>query len=739
MSHGSIFRFTIAASAANSVSASAFHHAAIDADASARLAAMDRAFAEEDDPVDAEQIEGERSEAGHAENEQVKEVSVEATALNADATTPESGAPESQDDANDFPPEQLVQAVQQASQQEIHQPVQDEVQQEAQLESLPELQLDTQSQAEEELLAALVAVPVAARANSRVIATTPCEDEADVTDPLAILSQTIAGSESSEPTNMATEVELAQIDQADQIELTQSAAVTEDLPAEVAGIFAAAEAAGEIIHHHGATREPAAEEISLIETTIVETDLAADAEPSAPIPLEVAPILNASGELQPGADDYTPPAPFEIHVPEALTVAEAPVSELPAATDVTITEVTTSGMTAKISDSDLTETFDLNSLCAPTEAEQINDKAIAQQQAVAEMNAAAEEFVAGQIASEECAESETASHAAAPCAAQNETATSAASPLETAAAALNAEAASDRRRKRRAVISAPIRVRSIHVTTSGPDEISTTVDVSRYGILFHTILDTYQRGMDVAVVFPYHKSATGAHAEQFGRVVRLHDLPDGRHAVAIALGVGIGEHLVDASGRKLTNERVQLSYSVAPQVKRPLVLAVDSDDMLRDTMKLYLQNEGYEVIAVSNIVDAREVLNMFTPAVIVAEIEGEGDILPGLDLCAHVKSSPSLKHIPVVLTSRSGYPSDYSNAHSMGAVVCMAKPYKQERLGHIVRLLAPLPEHLQPACTQRPPDPTRGFGRDSNVTQRQNGAKKSNGAAKSRFKFPSFR
>jgi CheY-like chemotaxis protein len=190
------------------------------------------------------------------------------------------------------------------------------------------------------------------------------------------------------------------------------------------------------------------------------------------------------------------------------------------------------------------------------------------------------------------------------------------------------------------------------------------------------------------------------------------------------------------------------------------VLIADSDDMLRDTTKIFLQNEGYEVIAVNNANDAREVLNMFTPAMIVAEIEGsgEGDVLPGLDLCAHVKSSPSLKHIPVVMTSRSAYPSDYSNAHSLGAVVCMAKPYKQERLGHVVRLLAPLPEHLQPACAQpqRPPDPSRGFTRDSNVAMRNgtngngkngNGKKPAaNGAAstaanllKKSFKFPNFR
>jgi len=40
-----------------------------------------------------------------------------------------------------------------------------------------------------------------------------------------------------------------------------------------------------------------------------------------------------------------------------------------------------------------------------------------------------------------------------------------------------------------------------------------------------------------------------------------------------------------------------------------------------------------------------------------------------------------------MLMTSSAYPSDYSSAHSVGAVVCMAKPYKQERLGHVVRLL----------------------------------------------------
>jgi CheY-like chemotaxis protein len=279
--------------------------------------------------------------------------------------------------------------------------------------------------------------------------------------------------------------------------------------------------------------------------------------------------------------------------------------------------------------------------------------------------------------------------------------------------------AADRRRRRRALISAPVRVRGAN---GGPDEISTTVDVSRFGLLFVTSLDCYSRGMDVMVTFPYSSSKNTIQAEQRGRIVRVHESSDGRR-VAIALGIGV-------------NEAVGIVDSTANISKRPLVLTVDSEAALRDSLKAYLENEGYEVIAVSSNVEAREVLEIFTPALVIAEIEGEN--LPGFDVCAHVKTSPRLHRIPVVLITNSAYPSDYSNAHSIGAVVCMAKPFKQERLGHVVRLLAPLPEHLQPKFTPRLGDPTRRPGCDTNA----DGRKKTNGAANrngKRFKFPSFR
>jgi twitching motility two-component system response regulator PilG len=348
-----------------------------------------------------------------------------------------------------------------------------------------------------------------------------------------------------------------------------------------------------------------------------------------------------------------------------------------------------------------------------------------------------------------------------------ESATAQKPSVREAADALRNEPPSDRRRRRRALITAPVRVRGINVTDAVVDEISSTIDVSRAGILFISSSPNYARGMEVAVIFPYSTAPTALHAEQQGRIVRSFETPEGRYAVAVAIGEGIGEDVVDSCGRKLmdaspvprmplappaapigSNSSV-LSLTREPNSKRPLVLVVDADEMVRTTLKGYLGSEGYDVMAVSNSQDAREVMNLFTPALVIAEVEGEG--LPGYDLCAYVKQSPRLKHIPVLLTTSSGYPSDYANAHSLGATVCMTKPYKQERLGHVVRLLAPPPAEFcaqkNGAAAPRPADPSRrcGYGNAGANGSSANGAAKlaANGKLApnplKRLKFPSFR
>jgi len=264
----------------------------------------------------------------------------------------------------------------------------------------------------------------------------------------------------------------------------------------------------------------------------------------------------------------------------------------------------------------------------------------------------------------------------------------------------------ERRSRRRALISAPVRVRQLDVTNGGPDEISMTLDVSRGGILFTSAQGgAFELGMEVAVTFPYSRSLVAVQAEQMGMVARVSDLGDGRRAVAIAFNACKDPELVDSGGRKLDEKSMWTGCSRAEEPARPLVVVMDADAALRACLKAYLKNEGYDVIAVGTGLEGRQVLDAHTPALLIAEIEGHD--LPGYDLCAHVKTTPRLQAVPVMLMTRSAYPSDYANAHALGAIVCMAKPYRQERLGHVVRLLAPPPQARAASAPPRPADPKR--------------------------------
>jgi CheY-like chemotaxis protein len=289
-----------------------------------------------------------------------------------------------------------------------------------------------------------------------------------------------------------------------------------------------------------------------------------------------------------------------------------------------------------------------------------------------------------------------------------------AAPVQSSSAAAPA---AERRGKRRALISAPVRVRSIDLTHNALDDITTTMNVSRIGILLASKNGAYYRSMDVMVTFPHSNAPAAMQAEQPGRVVRISELPDGRRSVAIALGVTHlqDEEFISSSGEKLhaKAESTKITVDRDPNSLRPLVLALDAEASIRESLKSYLGSEGYDVITVTNAQEARDVLSQCTPSLLIAEIEGEG--MPGYDICAHCKSTPRLQRVPVMLTTSSAYPSDYASAHSLGAVVCMAKPYRQERLGHVVKLLAPPPNANEKTEPPRPADPSRRHLGSGNV------------------------
>jgi CheY-like chemotaxis protein len=258
----------------------------------------------------------------------------------------------------------------------------------------------------------------------------------------------------------------------------------------------------------------------------------------------------------------------------------------------------------------------------------------------------------------------------------------------------------ERRHRRRVKISAPVRVRQVNSRQAAEFDLTMTADVSREGILFETSRATYQRGQEVGVVFPYSPMLPGEQAhEQRGQVVRVVRASENRFGVAVAFLDGEPEYeLVDAQGNALGQDAGSAPVPAPTKNKahdKPLIVHVDADQRVRTLVRSELELHRYTVESVPDPNLAIALLRHRTPAAIICEAEPFAGAMPGggemsgYDLCVIVRRNAKFARIPVILTTRTGLPSDFSTAHALGATVCISKPYDLNRMVNLLRMLAP--------------------------------------------------
>jgi len=240
----------------------------------------------------------------------------------------------------------------------------------------------------------------------------------------------------------------------------------------------------------------------------------------------------------------------------------------------------------------------------------------------------------------------------------------------------------ERRRRRRAKISAQLRIQLAN-SPAGLEEVCTTIDVSRDGLLFIASHSGYAEGQMLDVTFPYSTGPAALNQSQPAEIVRVAPR-EGKFAIAVQFVAA----KVEAGGEKKRGYAAHNGVPARDQ-RESVVLALESDVRVADMMRNALSQDGYTLVVVKTAKEALEFLRVNVPDAFIAEVEAEE--ISGHDLCAIVKRSERLQRVPVILLTRSAQPADYSASHQMGAVVCMAKPFQPDRLAHVVRLVAPPP------------------------------------------------
>jgi CheY-like chemotaxis protein len=234
----------------------------------------------------------------------------------------------------------------------------------------------------------------------------------------------------------------------------------------------------------------------------------------------------------------------------------------------------------------------------------------------------------------------------------------------------------ERRMRTRAKIDFRVHIRGSIGTLDAFEDVVHSVDVTRDGLLLSTARSGYWSGEPLQVTFPYWSTPTAINRPRRATVIRCALMRNQHYGLAVKFDEGSG------------NE-VDLPWVITPYANQVRVLGVESDPRMANAMRGLLEQDGYQVVFVSTAQEALDVLRYETPHVILADAEG-GEI-SGQDLCAIVKKSDRLQHIPVILLTNSALPSDYSASHKLGAVVCMMKPCHPSRLQRAVHLVAAPP------------------------------------------------
>lgn len=122
---------------------------------------------------------------------------------------------------------------------------------------------------------------------------------------------------------------------------------------------------------------------------------------------------------------------------------------------------------------------------------------------------------------------------------------------------------------------------------------------------------------------------------------------------------------------------------------------VDDDPDIRKIVSTYLQQLGFKVSEAADGRAALAALANARPTLLCIDV-----MLPetsGYDVCEHVRASPTLRGLPILVMSARDMPKDKAIAEELGAHAYLTKPFtKAAFLAHVELTLAVLGDGTEP-------------------------------------------
>jgi DNA-binding response OmpR family regulator len=116
-----------------------------------------------------------------------------------------------------------------------------------------------------------------------------------------------------------------------------------------------------------------------------------------------------------------------------------------------------------------------------------------------------------------------------------------------------------------------------------------------------------------------------------------------------------------------------------------LILVVDDDEDVAETIERALRRAGYEVFVAHRGADALQFARQRHPEVIVLDIMMPG--MSGIEVCRHIRANPQLVRTPILFLTAKGEIADKIEGFESGADDYLTKPFDQRELELRVKAL----------------------------------------------------
>ena len=132
-----------------------------------------------------------------------------------------------------------------------------------------------------------------------------------------------------------------------------------------------------------------------------------------------------------------------------------------------------------------------------------------------------------------------------------------------------------------------------------------------------------------------------------------------------------------------------------PRVRTKAVMVVEDNTAIREGLTSLLEEEGHQVIAVANGLEALEQLRWGNkPCLILLDLRMT--VMTGWEFRAQQKQDPALAAIPVIAITAHAMVGDRETALAAGCSECLIKPYEIVDLVRVVERFVG-PAHAQSA------------------------------------------